>query len=1278
MKIRWKRLFAWGLSAVLLGTAPGITLYAEETSGQTEDLSPGGLCEHHQEHDEDCGYQEEAGDASCTYLCPECNPPKTPEPTQTPKEEPVAPGQTQIPEGEPAAPGQAQTPEENTVAPGQAQTPEEEPAAPEQTPAENTITPEQIQTPAEEPAQNSPEPGDENPINPDSQQADTRNISSWSWVDEEELLTEGILILPQSNEEQPVSMEELLALLPKEILASMEDTEETIMLEGWDSSDYPEEGAWTGSFLFQALLPEEYVLAEEAKPLEIAVQFTDLADYGLRTLADEGELQDKSNGLIFETASYLPAEETAYKAGAGQITWKPTLENGKVVRGQLILRDAEIKDCTLGIQMPVHTEIILEGNNKITTVNRPEQSRVGLGISIRDSFDTSMGPLDLTVTGAGSLEIDSQGSGITTGGNLTVDQAGQLTIIYGSNSQGAHGISSTIADHTIAIRNNSHVTVKSRDGMTGSSNGAIRLQNSGDIIIEDSHVTAINRMGSAIHAGTNIRLTNSHVRAIGNTSDSAGTLSFNLFGEGFHLIIDGGTLFAQNLGSDYDIPYTTKYSQTKNSAVVYFAKTSSALLPTGDNIQYNNCIYDEASDTITKVGNANVFGNFTWNENIRFSPGTILRIGSSCSKNAVCTIPEGTTAEVPGQCKIDCTSTTSTQATGTLINNGTLHIQNKGGLYTLYNTGSQLGGTVQNHGHIRLLPGAELQNRSRLENSGTIDIEGTFSTVLLTGYDGTIANTGTINGFIIEMRDTHNTQTVYGNATLASKNLTLKAAGAGAKGIALQIPEGTKLTIEADAVVDARTNLTKDTLSQYLSMEGELVLEGELWLPEDTPEENLRTMAEHISGTGKIITGSGANESVWYKAAVSESGASVSGNGLYRAGDTVSISAGTRDGRRFKGWSVSEDVVLADASAPDTTFVMPEHSVTVTARWDILAERVELDQTALSLHPEDTAVLHVSFTPADASDQRVTWSSNHPEIAEVGADGRVTAKAPGTAIITVTALDGGLTARCMITVEKIQELPVPPEEKEETRLFLEEGIKDIPPALREKGLDTSEKIETALKLKISQNQSSFSGSNAILYDVTLMVRRQGSTQWEIADISNFPADGKLQVLLPYPEGTGRDTHDFLVAHMFTVAAFGRIPGDIELPAVTKTESGIRFEVTGLSPILLTWKEITDPGTNEPDNNSGNNGSGDTDSGSGNNGSGDHGGGSGSSSGGSSSSGSSSGSGNAAPASSQPLPAGAATKDPMHPGLWLITALFCSGCMILLLKKRRHAGKQTAL
>ena len=76
---------------------------------------------------------------------------------------------------------------------------------------------------------------------------------------------------------------------------------------------------------------------------------------------------------------------------------------------------------------------------------------------------------------------------------------------------------------------------------------------------------------------------------------------------------------------------------------------------------------------------------------------------------------------------------------------------------------------------------------------------------------------------------------------------------------------------------------------------------------------------------------------------------------------------------------------------------------------------VLLNGTAVTLAPDSTITLIATVQPDNATNKAVTWTSSNSSIAEVN-EGTVTAKAEGTAIITVTTQDGGKTATCTLTV----------------------------------------------------------------------------------------------------------------------------------------------------------------------------------------------------------------------------------------------------------------------
>ncbi len=88
----------------------------------------------------------------------------------------------------------------------------------------------------------------------------------------------------------------------------------------------------------------------------------------------------------------------------------------------------------------------------------------------------------------------------------------------------------------------------------------------------------------------------------------------------------------------------------------------------------------------------------------------------------------------------------------------------------------------------------------------------------------------------------------------------------------------------------------------------------------------------------------------------------------------------------------------------------------------VAVESVSLDKASLSLAVGETGQLTATVTPAGATDTRVTWSSSDEAVATVSETGLVTAKAAGSATVTVKTTDGGKSAACAVTVE----IPVTP------------------------------------------------------------------------------------------------------------------------------------------------------------------------------------------------------------------------------------------------------------
>ena len=99
---------------------------------------------------------------------------------------------------------------------------------------------------------------------------------------------------------------------------------------------------------------------------------------------------------------------------------------------------------------------------------------------------------------------------------------------------------------------------------------------------------------------------------------------------------------------------------------------------------------------------------------------------------------------------------------------------------------------------------------------------------------------------------------------------------------------------------------------------------------------------------------------------------------------------------------------------------------------------VTLNKTELALTVGASEALSATVAPENAANKAVKWSSSKAEIATVDEAGKVTAKAPGTATITVTTVDGGKTATCKVTVTAAM-VPVTGVTLNKTSLELTEG-----------------------------------------------------------------------------------------------------------------------------------------------------------------------------------------------------------------------------------------------
>ena len=130
----------------------------------------------------------------------------------------------------------------------------------------------------------------------------------------------------------------------------------------------------------------------------------------------------------------------------------------------------------------------------------------------------------------------------------------------------------------------------------------------------------------------------------------------------------------------------------------------------------------------------------------------------------------------------------------------------------------------------------------------------------------------------------------------------------------------------------------------------------------------------------------------------------------------------------------SSDTAIATVGADGTVTGIAPGTVTITVTGanatasctvtvTVPPEKVVLSHSELNLKVGSTQLLAAVVMPENATDKQVTWESSDTAIVTVGADGTVTAVAPGSATVTVRC--GEVTASCTVTVTA----PEPPEKK---------------------------------------------------------------------------------------------------------------------------------------------------------------------------------------------------------------------------------------------------------
>ena len=212
---------------------------------------------------------------------------------------------------------------------------------------------------------------------------------------------------------------------------------------------------------------------------------------------------------------------------------------------------------------------------------------------------------------------------------------------------------------------------------------------------------------------------------------------------------------------------------------------------------------------------------------------------------------------------------------------------------------------------------------------------------------------------------------------------------------------------EADVTVTAE----KLNLSSTTHVKVVILPEG-LSAPESM---TLELNGENTKALGAVMTPEDATEVKLAYASSDESIATVDEDGMVTAvgvGECTITTTIVAD--------VPATAETSEAAVDSEMLVVPDGYTAVTKV--MVTKRMEsitFDNSEGVLNVGHTHTIKATVAPADASDQALNWTSSDPNVATVDSNGKVTAKAEGSATITASNAGGDVSASYDLTVKKV-------------------------------------------------------------------------------------------------------------------------------------------------------------------------------------------------------------------------------------------------------------------
>ncbi len=153
-------------------------------------------------------------------------------------------------------------------------------------------------------------------------------------------------------------------------------------------------------------------------------------------------------------------------------------------------------------------------------------------------------------------------------------------------------------------------------------------------------------------------------------------------------------------------------------------------------------------------------------------------------------------------------------------------------------------------------------------------------------------------------------------------------------------------------------------------------------------------------------------------------------------------------------------------------------------------------------------------------------------------------------------------------------IPILESPKEDTLAVLKEQLEEVPEGLPEEIETVDDVWEALAETLITKFENDEELLEKLMADDVFDLTLQQYVEGEWIDVSpeNFPEEG-VEVLLPYPYGTNKDSHEFFILHMI---CHGENSGKVEILPYEAKDNGLLVRFSSFSPVMIAYAEADAP------------------------------------------------------------------------------------------------------